>query len=1168
MAFYDAVVLPDITGVRVTATTSNRDATVTVNDAAVKSGEASDLITLEARPRTGSTEQRIQVRVTSTAGPYHVYNIDLSRPASAVQNLAVTPGTLSLSVSWGVPAYYGLSVANRKYRVRWRQKTPDDRLAWSPSDDGQEVNWVPTGRLNITGLTAAVDYQVQVWMETISGNGVKTQAEGVPTGTNTFALSMVDAAVGEGESAMLTVNLDQAPPPGGLTFDVIASYGGGPGNAESSDVGVVPSTVTLETGETSTTFAVPITQDHVDEEDETFDLAIVPESGVTSWAERSVGAGVATVTIGDDDTAGVMISRPPYLPQGATVTYTVRLESEPTSDVVITPSGSETDGTVTLAPTSHTISPDDWETPRTFMITGKTEGEVSLRHTVTGDPKYAALTTDTLSLTVHPSSVWSAVLTVADLDKAWGCLAGTADCSTGLSVSSVQVGGVSYDFRSISEYDRNHPSRPGRLRGRVRQGCERGVAVLSVLRGRPSLPTVGRRRRPCPCGVAERRSVLGGRRQGPVGDPGGTAEPGCPTRRDHRRNCCSSPATTSSPPPGALPPTATAPGAQIVRYGIQYKLSSATQWPHEETLTSTDPTVKIENLDNDVSYDVRVRAVNQSGPGDWSTPARSTPAVVQAWSSTLTVNRISGGLLGCKTSRQCSTSLAPTYINVPGRSHQVTELTYNPQTDQLKLTTGIELQQLEDHHLCVGRLHSYPLTTGETRLVWDNAGLSWSENDRIQLTIKTSCHLWAATLVPQTLTSGARGCRTSSPTTARRCTNPTTLTDHDFRLAGTDHTITRIALSADGALHLEFATPITQRLKAQRLWVGQTGFDLNTATIPTIAPNRATWTNTNLTWTTNQPIPLRINPSPSVWSGVLSVVSVGTGVWGCLAGTADCSTGLSVSSFQVGGVSYDFRSISEYDRNHPSRPGRLRVEFDKAVNEALRSYQFCVGARAFPLSGAGADHVPRGVAERRSVLGGRRQGPVGDPGGLPSRGARPAGTTVGTAARPRPRPAHRHLAPSPHRHRPRSADRSLRHPVQAVLGHAVAPRRDPDLHRPNRQNRKPGQRRQLRRASAGREPKRPRRLVNSRPKHPRRRPGVEQHTDRQPDQRGTARLQNQPSMQHLPCPHLHQRARKKPPGHRTDLQPPNRPTQTHHGHRTPTTRRPPPLRGDDCTATH
>ena len=89
--------------------------------------------------------------------------------------------------------------------------------------------------------------------------------------------------------------------------------------------------------------------------------------------------------------------------EGATATYTVVLKSKPTADVTIATTSSAP-GKATVAPASHTFTPSNWSTGKTFTVTGKAPGPSTIGHAVTAstDGNYpTSLTIESVAVTVE-----------------------------------------------------------------------------------------------------------------------------------------------------------------------------------------------------------------------------------------------------------------------------------------------------------------------------------------------------------------------------------------------------------------------------------------------------------------------------------------------------------------------------------------------------------------------------------------------------------------------------------------------------------------------------------------------------------------------------------------------------------------------------------------------
>ena len=180
----------------------------------------------------------------------------------------------------------------------------------------------------------------------------------------TFSVSAA-ASAAEGSSATLTVSLSEAAPSGGVSLRLTAGFGGS-AMATSGDVGRIASPVSVQAGETSLEIRIPTAADDADEDDETFSVTVA--AATEGWAPAGEGWDTAVVTIIDDDTAGVTISPTSLqLAEDGSGTYTVVLDSKPTHDVTVAAASSDS-GAASVAPASHTFTPSNWSTARSFTV--------------------------------------------------------------------------------------------------------------------------------------------------------------------------------------------------------------------------------------------------------------------------------------------------------------------------------------------------------------------------------------------------------------------------------------------------------------------------------------------------------------------------------------------------------------------------------------------------------------------------------------------------------------------------------------------------------------------------------------------------------------------------------------------------------------------------------
>ena len=134
-------------------------------------------------------------------------------------------------------------------------------------------------------------------------------------------------------------------------------------------------------------------------------------AGVTAGA-------TTTVTITDDDTAGVTVSGTDLsIDEGGSGTYTVVLDSQPTGNVTVAIAGhANTD--LSLDKTSLTFTSDNWDTSQTVTVAvaqdddAASDAAVTLTHSVTGTGEYSGITADSVTVTIVERD--TSVLSVSD----------------------------------------------------------------------------------------------------------------------------------------------------------------------------------------------------------------------------------------------------------------------------------------------------------------------------------------------------------------------------------------------------------------------------------------------------------------------------------------------------------------------------------------------------------------------------------------------------------------------------------------------------------------------------------------------------------------------------------------------------------------------------------
>ncbi len=189
-------------------------------------------------------------------------------------------------------------------------------------------------------------------------------------------VSETTLTVAEGGSATYTVVLDAQP-----TSDVVINVT----KSGSSDVTVSPATLTFTGDNWDTAQTVTVAAAHdADAADDAASIthAVAPAESADEYDTATI-AGVA-VTVDDDETAGVTVSRPRMrMDEGGSNTYTVALNAQPTSNVVIAVTSNNSDVTVdTDAATSGsqntlTFTPNNWSTAQTVRVAADQDADAA-----------------------------------------------------------------------------------------------------------------------------------------------------------------------------------------------------------------------------------------------------------------------------------------------------------------------------------------------------------------------------------------------------------------------------------------------------------------------------------------------------------------------------------------------------------------------------------------------------------------------------------------------------------------------------------------------------------------------------------------------------------------------------------------------------------------------
>lgn len=126
----------------------------------------------------------------------------------------------------------------------------------------------------------------------------------------------------------------------------------------------------------------------------------------------------------DNDTAGFIVTQPSgsVTESGGQVAVSVRLTTQPTADVTVHYSSSDT-GEGTVSPAQLTFTAANWNAPQDILITGVDDSvkdgdqvfQVAFAATISADPSYAALQPDNVNVTTLDDETAGVIVTDIDL---------------------------------------------------------------------------------------------------------------------------------------------------------------------------------------------------------------------------------------------------------------------------------------------------------------------------------------------------------------------------------------------------------------------------------------------------------------------------------------------------------------------------------------------------------------------------------------------------------------------------------------------------------------------------------------------------------------------------------------------------------------------------------
>jgi hypothetical protein len=331
--------------------------TVTVNDAL--SSNEYDPVTDKTEPITvtdtnvaGFTVSTTTLTVAENAGTgtYTVVltsqptsNVVISNTSSATADATVSPSTLTFTnANWNVPQTVTITAV-------------DDSID-TPADD--------TANITVSVVDASSDNNFDLLADQTV---VVTATDDDNAG---FTIVTTDNLTGEdGSTGSFTIVMKTQPT---ANVSVALSSSDTVEGTVQSSVVFTPATLTFTPANWNTPQTVTMTAvNDVDLANEVTTITATVDDALSSNEFDTVTDKTITVNVTDDDLAGFTISTTTLTvaENAGTVTYTVVLTSQPTTNVVISNTSSAT-AEATISPSTLTFTSANWNTPQTVTITG------------------------------------------------------------------------------------------------------------------------------------------------------------------------------------------------------------------------------------------------------------------------------------------------------------------------------------------------------------------------------------------------------------------------------------------------------------------------------------------------------------------------------------------------------------------------------------------------------------------------------------------------------------------------------------------------------------------------------------------------------------------------------------------------------------------------------
>ena len=276
------------------------------------------------------TVYEIQVRALNGVNPGGAWSNTVEGTTSALvpPSRSVLPGDTELTATWGATTRV-YTAAKVRYRVKDTNAdmSGDQPGAWQTTAGttltAAEISarsvTVPVSTTRCATCTAMVNgtvYEVQMQFSVGSVNSAWTSVgDGTPSQSTKTVSILNNLSVAEQvANAEISITLGEAAPAGGVVLNFAYDYSGS--DATTADTGTTRATLTVTQGQTEAALLVPLNNDNLVENDETFTVTVTTTT--SDWRVNSAMR-VTTVTITDDDADNAKIAF------GASATATTEL---------------------------------------------------------------------------------------------------------------------------------------------------------------------------------------------------------------------------------------------------------------------------------------------------------------------------------------------------------------------------------------------------------------------------------------------------------------------------------------------------------------------------------------------------------------------------------------------------------------------------------------------------------------------------------------------------------------------------------------------------------------------------------------------------------------------------------------------------------------------------